>query len=207
MQIFKKLTLAAVTALAMVGMTAANADTPTFFLIGDTSDPVYTYYDFTSVGQDGTDFFTHSTLSAADHTAGETFTDNFIFAANDSFDLVAAISFAVRNNGLSSQVNFSSVGLYSTAFPTGALGAPYSFTTSYLGENFYIHDATVPEGLYTLSVTGTYLVDGADFNGLLALSSTSAPVSAVPESANVTLLLAGMGVLAVAARRRKNAQA
>jgi len=54
-------------------------------------------------------------------------------------------------------------------------------------------------GVYGLFVAGTYLVNGGAYGGQIFGS----PLAAVPEPATVLMLLAGLALVAGAARRRR----
>jgi len=76
-----------------------------------------------------------------------------------------------------------------------------SSTTSPVGFDVWTYQASnLDNGVYNFSIVG--LAKGGGFNGTLNITTSPVSLPAVPEPSTYALLLAGMGVVALVARRR-----
>jgi PEP-CTERM motif len=95
------------------------------------------------------------------------------------------------------------VALYSGTYGSASdkLVADYSFGTAMTPHTF----AGLTSGSYFFEVTGTAGTEGSDYYFDVEANSTTPPLSAVPEPANASLILAAFGIFGTAvARRRRN---
>jgi len=77
----------------------------------------------------------------------------------------------------------------------------HSSTTAPAGFDVWTYQATnLDNGVYNFSISG--LAKGGGFNGTLSLTTNPVTLPPVPEPGTYALLLAGLGVVALVARRR-----
>jgi len=132
--------------------------------------------------------------STGAHVAGADFNDIFYFNVPDAQNISFSLSDLFKTS--SSDISFLGGGFILFTYSDGTLlDAADATHKSTLSGGPWLLDS----GTYGLYVAGTYLVTGASYGGQIL----GTPLAAVPEPATVLLLLAGMALVAVAARRRR----
>lgn len=135
-------------------------------------------------------------LGVADtpHVAGNTFGDYYLFNVPDAQNISVSLTGLLQ--GSSSGVSFLKGGFIVFSYSDGASLYEFDATSSAsaTGAPFRLDS-----GVYGLFVAGTYLVNGGAYGGQIFGS----PLAAVPEPATVLMLLAGLALVAGAARRRR----
>ena len=175
MNSFKKLALGATLAAAcLAGAQAAEVDS-TFLLSNMYENTVGTLAQYYSVSDAGV------TLAAQD-----TFVDDYYLT------LAEADTFTLALKSLAGAVTFSSVTMYDNFADV----FPFTTSTALPSTGFYGTGLSLDSGFYVLEITGTANADGAGYGGALFNAA------AVPEPQEWALLVAGLGVLGLYARRR-----
>ena len=188
--------LCAVAALA--GGFAANASakevTPTAFtLLGPYNDGILS----PDTGLD-----TVGTLAnAGTYTLGQTFDELFLVQAPD-ISIPSMISFDAYATNTGVKFTGIDFGAFAGAGtdPGSFILDPLAMGTVGLSKYFVFGQSAnyVDSGMYYIELTGVSLANGGSFTGDVS-------TAAIPEPGNAALLLAGLGVFATMARRRKQA--
>jgi hypothetical protein len=119
---------------------------------------------------------------------GDKFDDVYTFTLTNPYNLVDLGANATLQRG--PQVSFSGWSLVDTT--TGqSMGA-----ASLISNGVEIDDLQLAPGTYTFELKGSFVQAKGTYNGYVT-------AEAVPEPAEAALLLAGLGLVGVAARRRK----
>ncbi len=141
---------------------------------------------------------THKTGDGGSLTQGDSFSDTY------TFTLVGA---GANSEGSVSSVDFSDLSWVTSLDGSFTLaGGAYSQTYSFGGVSGYTPTAlnfgSLSAGAYTLTVAGT--ATGAD-GGLYSFGMNFTPLATapVPEPETLAMMLSGLGLLAVAGRRRQ----
>lgn len=139
---------------------------------------------------------------SAPHVAGD-FIDVYQFNVPDAQNI--SVSVWDQKIGGSAGVGFYGFGLFSWAdyMISGgnpallALGLPSSPGAGSVSGGSWLFNS----GTYGLALFGTYTANGASYQGII----NGVPASAVPEPAEMLMMMAGLMVVAGALRRRRNA--
>ena len=186
MKFFKTLTL--VSALALLGLgsvdAAAAVESGATYLVPDLSgDTLVKEFYF-----DDSELFDDNTGDVQTHTAGDSFDDYFYFTLPDS----SYLSFtALDDFATGAGIQFTGFELLAAGYgdvPQFTVGAVNGFFATGGGVG-------LDEGTYVLELTGTFTLSGSAYEGVIVATP-------VPEPAGWALLLAGLGAVAGAARRR-----
>jgi hypothetical protein len=192
----RKILTATCAALALTGGLIASASA---------SDITPTGFTFLGLGADAGGLDTTATFTnAGSYTAGQSIDELFLVFV-PAFSLPSQVSFDAYASANSVQFTGIDFGVFdgtdydANGNPTGS----YSLTSLALGTDglskYFVFGQSadfVDSGIYYFELTGTALSDGAAFSG-------DALTTAIPEPTNAALLLAGLGVFATLARRRK----
>jgi hypothetical protein len=189
MKIFlKKVSVASVVLAGLVGWSGAQA--------ADVSNGGVA---FTRVGANvggGDSFFDARAAS------GGSFTDTFTFDLTSPTGLTTFSKFKVTSVQPNPSLNPATVGLDLTGFwLTGPGGLSYSATLatdSGVYDEWRLPTEVLGNGHYTISVTGTV-------HSAASLAITGKLVTAVPEPETYAMLLGGLGMLGLMARRKRQA--
>jgi hypothetical protein len=191
MNSFKQIAVAATFCIGAVSCAHADTVNNSFVLknssVAGQSDLKFTFADT------GADAFTNQHVT---HVAGNTFVDDYYFNLPES----SAIDFSVSSLFVPAQtVSFSSAVLYTA---TGEFSFDFA-TMSFAPTTMTASGLSLTLGEYALEITGTTLIGGGFYRGWIDASPGDyvAP-SAVPEPANLALMLAGLGLIGGFARRR-----
>jgi hypothetical protein len=197
MTIFKKLALsAALAACAVTGAQAASVtEYSSFYLVNSTENTpgVFTgTYPIDSVTDAAPTDINGVPLPA--RVAGDTFVDDFLFSIQDTQQLsfYATVNPGLMMGFVIPSALFDSITVYD--FQGGVYVPAFRLDTQI---GFYESGLTLHSGAYAIEVTGSILTDGGGYKGIM----TTVPV--VPEPSSLALMLAGVGAMALLARRRK----
>ena len=191
MNSFKQIAVAA--AFCIGAVSCANADTVNNSFVlknGSLAGQADLKFTFTDTRADA---FTNQHVM---HVAGNTFVDDYYFDLPES----SAIDFSVSSLFVPAQsVSFSGATLYTA---TGEYTFDFA-TMSFAPTAMSGSGLSLTLGEYALEITGTTLIGGGTYRGWIDASPDDyvAP-SAVPEPANLALMLAGLGLVGGLARRR-----
>lgn len=125
----------------------------------------------------------------AANTSGDTFTNDYTFNASATSSLTGAL---ISIRGLSTDLSITGFSLIPTI---GAAITGLSFSSGYV-DSWLITAPDMVPGNYTLEVTGKVLGNGGSYGGNIN-------VSAVPEPETWGMMVGGLGLMAIAMRRRE----
>ena len=129
--------------------------------------------------------------------AGSTFSDKFTFTTTSLSNLTAEVTSYDKNNGALNLTGFS---LFSNL---GQVVGGTQLSTGTTDHWSLSYDNLAVGSYYLLAVGNIAGKSAITYSGNLSLDA----VSAVPEPETYAMLLGGLGILAVSARRRKQKQA
>jgi hypothetical protein len=185
MSLFKKLALATALGVAFLGSPAVQAtELDNIYILENTLVNLPGVYDqyypiSNALGSVGT------SVGGVD-----TFVDDYLLQIFDTETFYLTLQSDL--SGTTPDVKFASVTMYDF---NGAI-YPFAFQTA-SDTSFFASGLTLHSGLYDLEITGDFKVDSGTYEGAL---STIAPV---PEPAQWAMMVLGLGVLGVFARRRR----
>jgi hypothetical protein len=192
----RKILSATCAVLALSGSLMASASA---------TDITPTGYSFLGLLPDGGGLDTTGTfMSAGTYRAGQSFNELFLVYV-PAFSLPSQVSFDAYAIGNSVTFTGMSFGVLDATYvdsygnPTGTYGVTsMALGTDAVTKYFLFGQSAdfVNSGIYYFDLTGKALTSGATFSG-------DALTTAIPEPGNAVLLLAGLGVFATLARRRK----
>jgi hypothetical protein len=163
-------------ALACVGASASAANVTDWGTLGPIADVAYVTYHDASGPID--DVYTFDIAASSDVDAyGEEFEARSVTMPDATFTLFS--------------------GVYGTS-GVAQVGSPFSFNNT-ATETVY---AALPSGEYYFQILGSSALAGSAYD-FEAYANNAAPPLTVPEPANAALLVAGIGVMAFLARRRR----
>lgn len=147
-----------------------------------------------------TDYFLGTDPSAAGSFVADGFDDNFFFTLTDASDLTTVAVFTTSNStghlDLFQATGDTTGGVPGAAAVGSAIGGFNFDGTTGSTENAF---TALAAGSYVYHVTGTAVSDGDLYS-----VTTNVNISAVPEPETYALMLAGLGMLGFAARRRNH---
>jgi hypothetical protein len=155
-----------------------------------------------TVGDGVGGFNAHFGDTFAASTAGSTFSDIFTFNIGTPFDAAASVTSSYLNTPLTKDLLITGFSLYRydpatmAVLGTAIAGINETGFGSHPTDSWSLSDYNLTNGSYALKVDGRVLgAGGGAFGGDLV-------VSAVPEPQSWAMLLAGLGMVGMAARRK-----
>lgn len=192
----RKILTATCAALALTGGLVASASAD------DITPTAFNYLG--QLGDDGGLNTAGTYVSSGTYTAGHSIEELFLVYV-PAFSLPSQVSFDAYATSASVAFTGMSFGVFdgtdydADGNPTGSYSVtPLAMGSTGLAKYFLFGQSAdfEPSGIYYFDLTGTALADGAAFSG-------DALTTAIPEPGNAALLLAGLGMFATLARRRK----
>lgn len=139
-----------------------------------------------------TDWGTHDPVETGVMFVTGSFSEIFNFTLTDPTAELSTLAVASTSEPVFSLAPDAMVWLYKEAGAIDTFVSAYSFGTLFTAYN-------LTDGDYYYKVTGTAT---GTLGGVFALTSTTAPVTVVPEADTYAMMLAGLGMLGLMAKRR-----
>jgi hypothetical protein len=139
-----------------------------------------------------TDWGTHAPIETGIASVTGSFSEIFNFTLTAPTTTLSTLATSATAEPVFSLGADSMVWLYKEAGAVDSFVAAYSFGTLFTASNLMSGD-------YYYKVTGTAT---GSLGGVFALTSTTAPLAPIPEADTYAMMLAGLGMLGLMAKRR-----